>query len=213
MPPSARRLVAFLGLHGTATRDLAAGSLWPDSMESHAQSDLRTTLWRAGKACPGLIVTGRTSLRLNPSVQVDIAELQSLSRRLREGEVVDDSDWLMPCSVLLPGWYDEWVVILRERIRQLQLHTLEAFAEQLLTRGLYGGALDLALAAVEYEPLRESCQHLVARIHLAEGNFAEAVRSVNAFTALLWREIGVRPSPGLLRLVDLPTPRSHPARS
>lgn len=199
LPHSARRLVAFLGLHGNVTRDFAAGSLWPDSRESHAQADLRTALWRTGSICPGLVVGKRTSLQLNPQVRVDVAELQELSRRLRVGHLVEGGGWSY--GVLLPGWYDEWVVVVRERYRQLQLHALEELAEQLLTRGAYGPALDLALTAVEYEPLRQSCQHLVARIHLAEGNFAEAVRSVNAFKDLLWRELGVQPSPELLRLV------------
>ncbi|MGW4426238.1 AfsR/SARP family transcriptional regulator [Streptosporangium sp. NPDC004631] len=210
LPHSARRLVAFLGLHGTATRDFAAGSLWPDSTEARAQADLRTTLWRAGRACPGLIVAGGPSMRLHPRVRVDVDELQALSRRLhtgQPGQAEADGPWPPPYGVLLPGWYDEWVVVVRERVRQLQLHTLEALAEQQLGRGAYGRALDLALSAVEYEPLRESSQRLVVRIHLAEGNLAEAVRAVQAFKKLLWREIRVRPTPEFLRLVDLVVPR------
>ncbi|MBB5782858.1 AfsR/SARP family transcriptional regulator [Nonomuraea jabiensis] len=209
LPHSARRLVAFLGLHGTATRDFAAGSLWPDSSEAHAQADLRTTLWRAGRACPGLIVTGGAAMRLDSRVSVDVDELQALSRRLhvrRPAQAEDDGSWVPPRGVLLPGWYDEWVVAVRERVRQLQLHTLEAMAERQLTWGAYGRALDLALAAVEYEPLRESSQRLVVRIHLAEGNLVEAVRAVRAFTELLWREIKVRPSPEFAGLIELPAP-------
>ncbi|MFC4015163.1 BTAD domain-containing putative transcriptional regulator [Nonomuraea purpurea] len=206
LPHSARRLVAFLGLHGTATRDFAAGSLWPDSTEAHALAHLRTTLWRAARACPGLIVTGGAAMRLDPRVSVDVDELEALSRRLHAAHAEDDGSWVPPRGVLLPGWYDEWVVAVRERVRQLQLHTLEAMAERRLLQGAYGRALDLALGSVEYEPLRESSQRLVVRIHLAEGNLVEAVRAVRAFEELLWQEIGARPSPEFMRLIDLSVP-------
>ncbi|WP_207757595.1 bacterial transcriptional activator domain-containing protein [Nonomuraea cypriaca] len=79
-------------------------------------------------------------------------------------------------------------------------------AERQLARGAYGRALDLALGAVEYEPLRESPQRLVVRIHLAEDNLVEAVRAVRGFQELLWREIRVRPSAEFMRLVELPVP-------
>ncbi|MGW0809112.1 AfsR/SARP family transcriptional regulator [Nonomuraea sp. NPDC002799] len=187
-------------MHGLSTRDLVAGSLWPETREAQAQADLRTALWRTGTICPGLVVGGRSSLRLDPRVRVDVAELQALTRRLHAGHPVQCGD-VPAYGVLLPGWYDEWIVVARERLRQLQLHALEELAEQFLTRGAYGAALDLALTAVEYEPLRQSCQHLVARIHIAEGNYVEAVRSVRAFKELLWDELGVLPSPELLRLV------------
>jgi DNA-binding SARP family transcriptional activator len=187
----------------------AAGSLWPDSSEAHAQAGLRTTLWRAGRACPGLIVTGGPAMRLDSRVSVDVDELQALSRRLhvrRPAQAEDEGSWVPPRGVLLPGWYHEWVAAVRERVRQLQLHTVEAMAERQLDQGAYGRALDLALAAVEYEPLRESSQRLVVRIHLAEGNLVEAVRAVHAFTELLWQEIKVRPSAEFTGLVEFPAP-------
>ena len=36
---------------------------------------------------------------------------------------------------LLPGWYDDWIVLEQQRRDQLRLHALEAAAEVLLCRG------------------------------------------------------------------------------
>jgi DNA-binding SARP family transcriptional activator len=95
---------------------------------------------------------------------------------------------------LLPGWYDDWVLIARERLRQLRLHALEVLADKLAHVGRYGEALQAAYAAVDTEPLRESAHRAVVRVHLAEGNTAEAVRAYQAFRDMLTDELGVAPS-------------------
>ena len=53
---------------------------------------------------------------------------------------------------LLPGWYDEWVTVERERYRQLRLHALEEVCDRLLRHGQYPQALMVVLAAVSGEP-------------------------------------------------------------
>jgi hypothetical protein len=41
---------------------------------------------------------------------------------------------------LLPGWYDEWVIFDRERLRQRLLHGMESLVRQLVSRGLLADA-------------------------------------------------------------------------
>jgi hypothetical protein len=62
---------------------------------------------------------------------------------------------------LLPGWYDDCVLLERERVRQLHMHALEALAEKLAAAGRYGEAVPAAYAAVVAEPLRR-CSRLPA---------------------------------------------------
>ena len=104
---------------------------------------------------------------------------------LDEGELAGD---------LLPDWYDDWVLIERERLRQLRLHALESLAIRRLDAGRYGEAAVAALAAVSIEPLRESAQRVLIRIHLAEGNVGEAVRQYRLYRNLLSDEMGLYPS-------------------
>jgi DNA-binding SARP family transcriptional activator len=102
---------------------------------------------------------------------------------------------------LLPGWYDEWVQVERERLRQLYLHTVEGIAASCLAAGRHGDALEAALAAVRADPLRESPYRLAIEVHLAEANVAEALSTYQRHRRLLARELGVAPSPQIRRLL------------
>ena len=125
--------------------------------------------------------------------------LRSVPERLCEGE-------------LLPGWYDDWLLLERERVRQLRLHALEAVAGVLADEGAYALAVEAALAAVRADPLRESAHRVLIAVHLREGNRSEAVRSYWTCRDLLARELGVGPSARLDELVSTSrTGRPEPA--
>src|SRR5437867_4028183 len=64
---------------------------------------------------------------------------------------------------LLPDWYDDWVALERERLRQLRVHALEQLCDRLLVAERFGEATEAALAASRTEPLRESPQRLLIR--------------------------------------------------
>lgn len=113
---------------------------------------------------------------------------------------------------MLPGWYEDWVIFERERLRQLRLHALEAAAAQLCEHGQHAAALDMAFEAVRNEPLRESAHRTVILIHLAEGNFAEALWEYERFRKLLIGQLGVEPSRELTRLVFGQTDDDHAVR-
>jgi DNA-binding SARP family transcriptional activator len=103
---------------------------------------------------------------------------------------------------LLPGWYDDWVLPERERLRQLRLHALEVSADRLAREGRYGEAVQAAYAAVHTEPLRESAHRAVVRVHLAEGNVVEAVRAYRDFRDRLVHELGVSPTMQMEELIS-----------
>ena len=56
---------------------------------------------------------------------------------------------------LLPDWYDDWVAVERERLRELRAHALEALCHRLTAAGRFGEATEAGLAVVRDEPLRE----------------------------------------------------------
>lgn len=205
LPRAVQRLVAQLGLAGPTDRAVVAGRLWPEVPEQRAQASLRSALWRLRRVAPGLVVPSGGALRLDPGVQVDVRELLAWAERLRdprsgaEQAVVPDPSLL---GDLLPGWYDDWVLLERDRLLQVRLHALEAAAERLTSVGRAGEALQAAHLAIRAEPLRESAHRTVVRAHLAEGNLAEALRSYAAFRDLLHRELGVPPTEHMARLVQ-----------
>jgi DNA-binding SARP family transcriptional activator len=204
LPRAEQRLVAHLSLSGRPARTAIAGQLWPDVPEARAHGSLRSVLWRLHKIAPGLITVTCGSLSLAGDVRVDVRELTEWARRAMDPRAPTDglmADGLLPGD-LLPGWYDDWVLLERERLRQLRMHALEALAEKYAAAARYGDAVQAAYAAVRAEPLRESAHRTVVRVHLAEGNVAEAVRAYESFQAMLAHEIGAAPTPQMCRLID-----------
>ena len=209
LPHAVQRLVAHLCLAHRPTRTATAGHLWPDVPENHAQGSLRSALWRLNKAAPGLVEASGSALHLGPGVRTDVQELGNWARRTVPADgAADDAPppgTALPDTALLgellPGWYDDWVLLERERLRRVRVQALEALAIRLTALGRHGEALEAAHAAVCAEPLRESARRILVGIHLAEGNVAEAVRAYELFRTLLQDELGVPPTEQLTRLV------------
>jgi DNA-binding SARP family transcriptional activator len=205
LPHGVQRLVAYLSLYRRPARTAIAGELWPEVPEDNAHRSLRSALWRLQKVAPGLVEVSGGTLSLARTVRVDVRELTEWAQRMLDPGSDADASAAPDVGLrgeLLPGWYDDWVLLERERLRQLRMHALEALAEKYAAAARYGDAVQAAYAAVRAEPLRESAHRTVVRVHLAEGNVAEAVRAYESFQAMLAHEIGAAPTPQMCRLID-----------
>jgi len=197
----AQRLLALIALQGPHSRLVVAGNLWPDSTESRALGNLRATVWRLRHDQPDLLAGGpRDPLMLSPDVQVDVVEFRGLVRHHE-----DPGTWDLPtltavtrtvldADELLPGWYDDWVLLERERLQRWRRHGLESFSRHLALRGSHALALTAAEAAVDIEPLSEKAQRNLIQVQLAAGNQVDALRSFEAFRRRSLRELGIGPS-------------------
>jgi len=204
LPQSACRLIAFLALHERPLRrSYVAGSLWLESTEAHANASLRSTLWRLGRHGFALIDADGSLVRLAPEVTIDLHEVQEQARAVLGDERATAEILRRLCLAgeLLPGWYDDWVVIERERFRQLRLHALDSLCETLTGVGRYAAAIEAGCAAVAAEPLRETAHRLLIAAYLAAGNRREAIRRYRLFRDLLEAELALAPSAQLEELV------------
>jgi DNA-binding SARP family transcriptional activator len=204
LPYRLQRLVAHLCLSGRPARTAIAGRLWPDVSEKHAQGNLRSALWSLHKIAPGLVEASSSCLALAECVRVDVHELSDWAHRALDPRAAIDELTVLDDSLggdLLPGWYDDWVLLERERLSQLRAHALEVVAGRLADVGRHGQAIQTAYAAVRAEPLRESAHRTVVRVLLAEGNVAEAVRVYQRFRVMLREELGIAPTAQMARLV------------
>jgi DNA-binding SARP family transcriptional activator len=207
LPPTAQRLLAFLALHERPLlRPYVAGTLWLDTPEDRASANLRSSLWRLNRPGHLLVEATNLQLRLAPQVRVDVRETSDLAHRLlSDAHAWEGSELGLArtrlTGELLPDWYDDWVLIERERLRQLNLHALEALGERLLAAHRLSDALEIALAAIAVEPLRESAHRLLIKIHLEEGNAGEAIRQYRFCTRLFHDQLGIEPSTQLTDLV------------
>jgi DNA-binding SARP family transcriptional activator len=201
---SSQRLVAYLGLHGPSPRIHVSGTLWPDVDDRHAQASLRTALWRIPRSCPNLIYTRGPEIRLDQRVTVDSDNLIQDIHQLLHGDHTNDPQMpqLPPDATLLPGWYDDWVLTARERLRQLHLQALEILAESQLAHGEHAKALETALTIVDLEPLRERAHRTIIRVHLETGNHAEAIHTYTTFCDRLSTEMHIPPSPKMTSIIN-----------
>lgn len=207
LPLGSQRLVAFLALHNRPLlRVYVAGMLWIDASEERSHANLRSALWRLRQTGHFVVDATPSHLRLGDGVEVDVHRVLALSRGLLRDPSVDELDGELGAD-LLPDWYDDWLEIERERLRQLRLHALEAVAERLLRDGRYGEAVEAGLAAVESEPLRESAHRVLVKVYLAEGNWSDALRQYRVYSERLQHQLGLRPS---AQMEDLVRPLAGP---
>lgn len=202
---NAQRLLAFVGLRGHVSRSVLAGTLWPDVTEEHARGSLRTTLWKLPHGDRPLVRCSGECVALTDALRVDAHTLAETALSIVRAEAPPPHGPAPPVLLgggeLLPGWDEEWVLLERERLRQLRLHALDALADGLTRQGNPALALEAALASVRIEPLRESAHRAVVAAHLSEGNVIEAVRHYRAYRLLLRDELGLEPSAQLARMI------------
>ncbi|WP_198287068.1 bacterial transcriptional activator domain-containing protein [Frankia sp. QA3] len=204
VPRGLQRLIAVIGLHPGCSRSYLTGLLWPDIPEERALSRFRTGLWRLRKYPCRIMIADGDSVRLDPGIVVDVDDLVRVATDVRA-----DGDLRLAFKVLtagrddlLPGWYDDWVLLDRERLRQLRLHALERIAHAHVRAGEFGEALQASIEALRTEPLRETPHRLLVQIHLAEGNTFEALQAFYSYRELMRRDLHLEPSTAMYDLVE-----------
>ncbi len=205
VPTNVARVLAFLALRSRPQhRTTVAGTLWLDSPEERAAANLRTALWKARRVDRDLVVSQGSYLKLGPTVEIDLDAMVARAHQLTEDPTAEIDPATSPDGLsdeLLPEWYDDWVLLERERLRQIRLHSLEALCTRLSTLARHGLAIEAGLAAVRAEPLRESAHRAVIRAHLAEGNAGEALRQFDELAKVLRENLGIVPTAATRDLV------------
>jgi DNA-binding SARP family transcriptional activator len=199
VPDGCKKLLVFVALHnGRVDRRHAAGTLWPDVSDERASGNLRSVLWRLRGAGIEILEVNKMCISLRRGTVVDINVLFDWAGRVIGGTATTSELTIPSCNFeafeLLPGWYDDWVIFERERLRQRLLHGLESLCCVLSELGRHSDAVEAGIGAVEIDPLRESAQRSLIEAHLAEGNIIEAYRVYKAYERLVHQELGVSPS-------------------
>ncbi len=201
LPLGAQRLLAFLAVNAhPIPRSSIAGILWPGVTRERAAGNLRSSLWRLRQAGAHVVQSTASTVSIHAVVRVDLHEIVRDARACIDEREVCDLDGRLHWD-LLPDWYDDWLILERERLGRLRVHALEALCRRFLDAGFPGRAIDLALTAVSVEPLRESAHRALISAHLAEGNVSEALRQFETFRGLVRDELGIEPSAELQALV------------
>jgi DNA-binding SARP family transcriptional activator len=225
LPTQAQRVLGCLAVVAPSQRrEALAGRLWAESRQERAQANLRNALWRVRQAGRGLVHATRDVVQLHDELEVDLTLCQRCARDLidrgADGPPVARTPLRLLELDLLPAWDEDWIVLERERVRQLRIHALEALSRSLVNQGRVAQAIEAALAAVSADPLRESANAALIEAHLAEGNRSEAARQLAAYRTVLGDELALAPSSRIEALVaggthlgvDAPGTREQTAR-
>lgn len=142
-------------------------------------------------------------LSLTAGLNVDVHECLELVRACEQSDsqAADDgclSDLLR--AELLPGWYEDWVILEQNRLRIFRLHALIGHARRWLNQPEAEQAADAARNALVLEPLQETCVELLMRAEVQAGNRASALLAYEGFRVRLSMELGVGPSDCLIQL-------------
>lgn len=179
---AARALLAFLLLHRDypQSRDRIAGFLWPDMDENRSRRSLTQALWRIRKLLPENLEADAQHIRISdsPSITVDVEVFESLAGSYSPSEPPSHEERETNIQSLyqavelyrgelLEGFYDDWVLVERERFRELYLRSLEHLVAFEKCEGNYDRALGYALKVTQSDPYREAVHREVMRLYYA----------------------------------------------
>ncbi len=209
-------LLAYLLTYGDRphSRDLLVGTFWPDLPESTARRRLSQALWQIGRlrqpalaaavgegALPSLLLCRGQTIQLHPDLPLwlDVVEFARLYAH-SSGEGDQSLQAAAMCAELyrgefLAGYYEDWIVPERERLREMFLQALGRLLEGHKARGEYESALLCARRLVAEDPWHEEANREVMRLCHLLGRDGEALQQYQACCQALAQDVGTTPAP------------------
>ena len=172
--------------------------MWPESSDAQALTNLRRELHAVRHALPAAdryLALDHRTIQLNAgAVTVDVAQFESAVRDpaagldvLREGIDRYRGD-------LLPGIYDEWLEVHRERLRTMFVDALAHLADRLEQQREYRDAMAVTRRLIAVDALDERAYRGLIRQAAAAGDRSAGVHAYHACATVLHDELGVAPS-------------------
>jgi DNA-binding SARP family transcriptional activator len=204
-PPTARQqqLIAFLLLHARNApipRQRVAGSLWPESTDAQALTNLRRELHHLRETWPrldALVDAGTRTLAFHaePRVTVDLTEFDAAAEQGLAGEraALERAARLYKGD-LLPDCPSDWIEGARETLRQRARTVLVRLVAALENERAFGDAIEHAQQLCRLDPLDEEAWCALMRCHARRGDRATALHLYQQCAALLKKELGIQPS-------------------
>ncbi|OQY30870.1 MAG: hypothetical protein B6I38_06700, partial [Anaerolineaceae bacterium 4572_5.1] len=198
---AARSLLSYLLLNKDTphSRLALAGTLFPENEESLARRKLSQSLWQLRNTVPDLVETDRHTIQvIEKNIWVDVNAFQELSK---SEETISQAVELYT-GELLPGFYDDWVILRREQLRETYLKSLERLVILNKRAGEFENALEYSQRLLEADPFQESVHHEVMRLYMALEQPLSALRQFKTCRQILKAELGAEPNPATIQLAE-----------
>ncbi|HEX9116799.1 MAG TPA: BTAD domain-containing putative transcriptional regulator, partial [Anaerolineae bacterium] len=215
--PRVQLLLSYLLLHRQAPqrRQHLAFLLWPDSSEAQAHTNLRNLIHLLRRDLPEpdrFFYVDALTVQWLPDAPalLDVAEFE------RAEAAGDDETAVSQCQgPLLPGFYDDWVIVERERLDQIYVEALGRLVQRHRNAGNLHAAIRYAERLAQHDPLREAAVRDLMLLHASNGDRAAALRAYHACAAALQNSLGVDPSAptqaAYRQVMALPAPAALPS--
>jgi DNA-binding SARP family transcriptional activator/tetratricopeptide (TPR) repeat protein len=193
LAPRDAALFALLALEGPLPRDRVASWLWPEVPRKNANISLRQRLFRLRQASGHALVEAGLTLRLLPTVAVDLLAVDVPE----QGELLGGFDYGSTDTL------DAWVLAARDRLDERRCDHWSGQAARLEARGELAAAMRLCERLIATRPLFEQAWRRLMRLHYLRGDTAAAVHVFERFEQQVCREHGLRPSAETLALLEV----------
>src|SRR5919108_3576393 len=219
----AQSLFAYLILKAGPAhrREKLAGMLWPDSLEETARGNLRHALWQIRKSLPAsqkrsaeYLLADDLSITFNPSAEywLDVAELEKFSDSASADELMAVLSEYQ--GDLLPGFYDEWVVLEREHLYSIFEHHMARLMSLLQDENRWLDILDWGERWIKLGQKPEPAYRALMTAHAAKGDMSKVAATYERCVKSL-KEFGIEPSEQTRELYEnlksgKETPRTEP---
>lgn len=202
-------LLAFFTLTaGTPQRrEKLAGMFWTDTSEETARKNLRQELWRIRKAVAAENSEGNDyllaedfNITFNPRSDywLDVAQLEKSGTEI---EALTSSLALYH-GELMPGFYDEWILLERERIRSVFDNKMEQLLAQLIAAERWTAAQEQAERWLALGSSLEPAYRALMLVYGARGDMAKVSSVYQQCRAVLDEQLGLEPSAETRALYD-----------
>jgi DNA-binding SARP family transcriptional activator/pimeloyl-ACP methyl ester carboxylesterase len=212
---AAALLIFLCEAGGPVARETAAALLWPEADEATARARLRRTLHKIRIAfCSEIVVAKGASLGLHPELLTEV-DSRTFERACDNGalETAADlyaDDFLAGFSLSDCPEFEEWAFFRREGLRSRLVQALERMVEAKIAGGEPRSAAVHATRLLGLDPLSERSHRHLIQAYLAAGDKAAAERQLEACARLLHEELGVRPDPATIGLLQQPDQAAAP---
>jgi len=207
----AQSLLAYLALSaGTAhRREKLAGLLWPDADEDNARSNLRHALWRIRKAIePGpaalpYLLTDELAVAFNAGSNYWL-DAALLSAEVNGRETLQQLQHSVSVyrGELLPGFYEDWVMLERARLESAFQHRMQRLLDRLVDEQCWPDVLEWAERWVALGHAPEPGYRALMLAHHELGDRLRVADAYRRCREALFTELGVEPSPQTRRLYE-----------
>jgi len=207
-------LLAFLLIHRhhLHVRETLIELFWADHDVERARSCLNTALWRlrraleSGGVAPGTYLTasseGKVGFNDHSDYWLDIEEFECQSHTALAKPVTalsqDDVAYLQGALQLytrdlLEGFYDDWVLRERERLRLMYLNGLAHLMHYYKEQRVFETSAHYAQQILGLDPLREEVHRELMTLYVDSQQRTLALQQYEKCRAVLAEELGVTP--------------------